>query len=145
VPEAGGESSSFHASRHPAVSTDSPNPFGEAAYFGSPGVIAAPPALGGIMMDPVEEQRRTAARIELPLQAAPMSRRVLAGAIDAVAGDLSVRALRLHFFSGYLDYTAAAAGCGNFRDSDCTILDFLSISSPGFTQARPWLRVAGCR
>ncbi len=50
-----------------------------------PELLPPPPALGGIMMDPVEEpakERRPG--FELPLQAAPMSRRVLAGSIDAV-------------------------------------------------------------
>jgi uncharacterized RDD family membrane protein YckC len=50
-----------------------------------PDVLLPPPALGGILMDPVEEpahERRPG--FELPLQAAPMSRRLLAGAIDTV-------------------------------------------------------------
>jgi uncharacterized RDD family membrane protein YckC len=49
-----------------------------------PDLLPPPPALGGIMMDPVEE-RATERRpgFELPLQAAPMSRRVLASAVDA--------------------------------------------------------------
>ena len=49
-----------------------------------PDLLPPPPALGGIMMDPVEEpaqERRPG--FELPLQAAPMSRRLLASAIDA--------------------------------------------------------------
>lgn len=44
-----------------------------------------PPALGGILMEPVEEpakERRPG--FELPLQAAPMSRRLLASGIDAL-------------------------------------------------------------
>jgi len=44
-----------------------------------------PPALGGILMDPVEEpaqERRPG--FELPLHAAPMSRRFLAAAIDSL-------------------------------------------------------------
>jgi uncharacterized RDD family membrane protein YckC len=44
-----------------------------------------PPALGGILMEPTEEpelERRPG--FELPLQAAPMSRRLLAGAIDSL-------------------------------------------------------------
>jgi uncharacterized RDD family membrane protein YckC len=44
-----------------------------------------PPALGGILMDPVEEpaqERRPG--FELPLHAAPMSRRLLAGSIDSL-------------------------------------------------------------
>jgi uncharacterized RDD family membrane protein YckC len=44
-----------------------------------------PPALGGILMDPVaepEKERRPG--VELPLQAAPFSRRLSAGAIDSL-------------------------------------------------------------
>jgi len=44
-----------------------------------------PPALGGILMDPVaepEKERRPG--FELPLQAAPFSRRLMAGAIDSL-------------------------------------------------------------
>jgi len=50
-----------------------------------PELLLPPPALGGILMEPVEEpaqERRPG--FELPLQAAPMSRRLLAGAIDSV-------------------------------------------------------------
>jgi uncharacterized RDD family membrane protein YckC len=50
-----------------------------------PEVVLPPPALGGILMEPVEEpaqERRPG--FELPLQAAPMSRRLLAGAIDSL-------------------------------------------------------------
>jgi uncharacterized RDD family membrane protein YckC len=50
-----------------------------------PELLPPPPALGGIMMDPVEEQaKERRPGFELPLQAAPMSRRVLASAIDAL-------------------------------------------------------------
>lgn len=50
-----------------------------------PDLLPPPPALGGIMMDPVEEQaKERRPGFELPLQAAPMSRRVLAGAVDAL-------------------------------------------------------------
>ena len=50
-----------------------------------PELLLPPPALGGILMEPVEEpakERRPG--FELPLQAAPMSRRLLASAIDAL-------------------------------------------------------------
>jgi uncharacterized RDD family membrane protein YckC len=50
-----------------------------------PELLLPPPALGGILMEPVEEpaqERRPG--FELPLQAAPMSRRLLAGAIDSL-------------------------------------------------------------
>jgi len=50
-----------------------------------PDLLLPPPALGGILMEPVEEavkERRPG--FELPLQAAPMSRRLWAGAIDSL-------------------------------------------------------------
>ena len=50
-----------------------------------PELVLPPPALGGILMDAVEEpaqERRPG--FELPLQAAPMSRRLLAGTIDSL-------------------------------------------------------------
>jgi len=50
-----------------------------------PAVAPPPPALGGILIDPVDEaedERRPG--FELPLQAAPLSRRILAGSADAV-------------------------------------------------------------
>jgi uncharacterized RDD family membrane protein YckC len=48
-----------------------------------PELVLPPPALGGILMEPVEEaaqERRPG--FELPLQAAPLSMRLLAGVID---------------------------------------------------------------
>lgn len=50
-----------------------------------PDLVLPPPALGGILIEPVEEpakERRPG--FELPLQGAPMSRRLLAGAIDSL-------------------------------------------------------------
>jgi uncharacterized RDD family membrane protein YckC len=50
-----------------------------------PELLLPPPALGGILIEQVEEpakERRPG--FELPLQAAPMSRRLLAGAIDSL-------------------------------------------------------------
>jgi uncharacterized RDD family membrane protein YckC len=50
-----------------------------------PDLELPPPALGGILMEPVEEpvkERRPG--FELPLQAAPMARRMVASAIDAL-------------------------------------------------------------
>jgi len=50
-----------------------------------PELLLPPPALGGILMEPVEEPaRERRPGFELPLQAAPMSRRLLAGAIDSL-------------------------------------------------------------
>ncbi len=50
-----------------------------------PEVVLPPPALGGILMEPVEEPpRERRPGFELPLQSAPMSRRLLAVAIDGL-------------------------------------------------------------
>jgi uncharacterized RDD family membrane protein YckC len=50
-----------------------------------PELLIPPPALGGILMDPVEEQaQERRPGFELPLQAAPLSRRVWAGVIDGL-------------------------------------------------------------
>jgi uncharacterized RDD family membrane protein YckC len=51
----------------------------------TPELAPPPPALGGILIEPVEEpanERRPG--FEIPLQAAPMSRRMTASAIDAI-------------------------------------------------------------
>jgi uncharacterized RDD family membrane protein YckC len=50
-----------------------------------PELLLPPPALGGILMEPVEEPAKERRRgFELPLQAAPLSRRLLAGMIDGL-------------------------------------------------------------
>jgi len=50
-----------------------------------PEVEPPPPALGGILIEPVEtEQEEKRPGIDMPLQAAPMWRRVAAGAVDGV-------------------------------------------------------------
>ena len=50
-----------------------------------PELVLPPPALGGILMDPLEEPaRERRPGFDLPLQAAPMSRRFFAGAIDSL-------------------------------------------------------------
>jgi uncharacterized RDD family membrane protein YckC len=62
-------------------------------------LVLPPPALGGISMEPVEEpaqERRPG--FELPLQAAPMSRRVLAGAIDSLLVITAFAAFAYIFF-----------------------------------------------
>jgi uncharacterized RDD family membrane protein YckC len=51
----------------------------------TPELVPPPPALGGILIEPVEEpanERRPG--FEIPLQTAPMSRRLAASAVDAV-------------------------------------------------------------
>jgi uncharacterized RDD family membrane protein YckC len=50
-----------------------------------PEVLPPPPALGGILIEPPEDTENERRRgLELPLQAAPMFRRVVASAIDGV-------------------------------------------------------------
>jgi uncharacterized RDD family membrane protein YckC len=51
----------------------------------APEAAPPPPALGGILIEPAEEEtREKRPGIEVPLQPAPMSRRILAVAMDAV-------------------------------------------------------------
>ncbi|HWY59349.1 MAG TPA: RDD family protein [Terriglobales bacterium] len=64
-----------------------------------PELLLPPPALGGILMEAVEEpakERRPG--FELPLQAAPMSRRFSAGAVDAMLVILAVAMFAYIFF-----------------------------------------------
>lgn len=64
-----------------------------------PEVLPPPPALGGILIEPVEEpagERRPG--FELPLQAAPMSRRVLASAVDGLLVFVAVGLFDYIFF-----------------------------------------------
>jgi uncharacterized RDD family membrane protein YckC len=50
-----------------------------------PEVVPPPPALGGILIEPAEEPAREKRQgFELPLIAAPFSRRIMAGGIDAL-------------------------------------------------------------
>jgi uncharacterized RDD family membrane protein YckC len=50
-----------------------------------PELVLPPPALGGILMEPVEEpEKERRPGFELPLQSAPMSQRLVAGAIDSL-------------------------------------------------------------
>ena len=64
-----------------------------------PELLLPPPALGGILIEPVEEpakERRPG--FELPLQAAPMSRRLLAGGIDSLLVFVAFAAFAYIFF-----------------------------------------------
>ena len=64
-----------------------------------PDVVPPPPALGGILIEPGEEpesERRPG--FELPLQAAPLPRRLMAGAIDAVLVLLAFALFAYGFF-----------------------------------------------
>jgi uncharacterized RDD family membrane protein YckC len=65
----------------------------------APELMPPPPALGGILMEPVEEpaeERRPG--FELPLQAAPMSRRLVAGGIDSLLVIVAFAAFAYIFF-----------------------------------------------
>ena len=64
-----------------------------------PDLLLPPPALGGILIEPVErpaKERRPG--FELPLQAAPMSRRLWAGAIDSLLVILAFAVFAYIFF-----------------------------------------------
>jgi uncharacterized RDD family membrane protein YckC len=87
VPEVGGRILEFpRFAPPPPVFDGLAEPVGEQPrILEVPELLPPPPAMGGIMMDPVEEQaKERRPGFELPLQAAPMSRRVLASAIDAL-------------------------------------------------------------
>jgi uncharacterized RDD family membrane protein YckC len=65
----------------------------------APELVPPPPALGGILIEPVEEpasERRPG--FEIPLRAAPMSRRVAAASIDAALVVSSITAFAYIFF-----------------------------------------------
>jgi uncharacterized RDD family membrane protein YckC len=64
-----------------------------------PELVLPPPALGGILIDPVEEPaRERRPGFELPLQAAPMSRRLMAGATDSLLVILAFAVFAYIFF-----------------------------------------------
>jgi uncharacterized RDD family membrane protein YckC len=64
-----------------------------------PELVLPPPALGGILMEPAEEPaRERRPGFELPLQAAPTSRRLLAGAIDGLLVVTAFAAFAYIFF-----------------------------------------------
>ena len=68
----------------------------------TPELAPPPPALGGILIEPVEEpanERRPG--FEIPLQAAPMSRRMVASAIDATLVHVGIRSFCLYLFSDH--------------------------------------------
>lgn len=77
----------------PRAATAPPRPLDELAepvldrprILEVPEVVPPPPALGGILIEPAEQaDQEKRPGFEIPLQSAPMSRRMLAGAVDAV-------------------------------------------------------------
>jgi uncharacterized RDD family membrane protein YckC len=65
----------------------------------APELVPPPPALGGILIEPVEEpahERRPG--FEIPLRAAPMARRVAAAAVDATLVMSAIAAFAYIFF-----------------------------------------------
>jgi uncharacterized RDD family membrane protein YckC len=81
----------------------------------APELAPPPPALGGILIEPAEEpanERRPG--FEIPLQAAPMSRRMAASAIDAALVVTAFAAFAYVFFriNGELPAPGKIAGAG---------------------------------
>ena len=81
----------------------------------APELVPPPPALGGILIEPVEEpanERRPG--FEIPLQAAPMARRIAASAIDAflVMSAFAAFAYIFFRFTAELPPLAKVAGAG---------------------------------
>ena len=79
----------------------------------APELLPPPPALGGISIEPAEEpanDRRPG--FEIPLQAAPMGRRVAAAGIDAVLVMTAITAFSYIFFriTGEVPSPAKVAG-----------------------------------
>lgn len=80
-----------------------------------PDIMPPPPALGGILIEAAEESPREKRRgFELPLIAAPFSKRVLAGALDAliVAGGFAMFASIFLRMSSVPPSVRQAAGIG---------------------------------
>jgi uncharacterized RDD family membrane protein YckC len=83
----------------------------------APELVPPPPALGGIMIEPEEEpanERRPG--FEIPLRAAPMSRRVAAAAVDAALVMSAIAAFAYIFFkiTAVAPPPAKIAGLGVF-------------------------------
>jgi len=74
------------AAAPPAVLDELADPvFNRPRILEVPELLPPPPALGGILIEPVEQPAQERRRgFELPLQPAPMPRRLMAGAIDAL-------------------------------------------------------------
>ena len=88
----------------------------------TPELAPPPPALGGILIEPVEEpanERRPG--FEIPLQAAPMSRRMVASAIDAVLVMSAFAAFAYIFFR----ITAAASAAGKVAGTGVLLIGLL--------------------
>jgi uncharacterized RDD family membrane protein YckC len=102
-----------------------PRPFDELAepvldrprIIEAPELVPPPPALGGILIEPEEEpenERRPG--FEIPLRAAPMSRRVTAAGIDAALVVSAIAAFAYIFFriTAVVPPAAKMAGIGVF-------------------------------
>ncbi|MGC2185490.1 MAG: RDD family protein [Terriglobales bacterium] len=79
----------------------------------APELVPPPPALGGFLIEPVEEpanERRPG--FEIPLQAAPMIRRLAASAIDAVLVMFAFAAFAYIFFRVTAELPPMAKGAG---------------------------------
>lgn len=110
----------------------------------TPELAPPPPALGGILIEPVEEpanERRPG--FEIPLQAAPMARRVAAAAIDATLVISAFAAFAYIFFrisaeTPPLVKTAGAAGLliGLLWSAYQYLLLVYSGTTPGLKLAR---------
>lgn len=106
VPDAGSEASTGkilefpHVQEQLLVRDELAEPvFDQPPILETPEVLPPPPALGGILIEPVEEEvteRRPG--LDLPLQAASMSRRMLALAIDGLFVILATALFAYIFF-----------------------------------------------
>ena len=98
----------------------------------APELAFPPPALGGILIEPVEEpenERRPG--FEIPLQAAPMARRMAASAIDFVLVMSAFAAFAYIFFRFAAEVAAAGQDSRNRWSPHRRLVVRLSISVAG--------------
>ena len=110
----------------------------------APELLPPPPALGGILMEPVhqpEPERRPG--FDIPLQPAPFSRRLLAGGIDAFVVTISLIAFGYIFFritgahpQPHTAFEVAAALLGVFWPAYQYAFLVFSAATPGLRVAR---------
>ncbi len=95
-------------------------------------LVPPAPALGGISIEPADEpanERRPG--FEIPLQAAPMGRRMAAGGIDALLVTAAIAAFAYHFFQDCERYAVACPGGQHRLVSGGIVLVRLPISVAG--------------
>jgi len=146
VPPEAGRISEFPRSCSALVS--SPDELAEPVVE-SPRMVEAPeipspaPALGGIILEPEETEPEKQPGFEIPLQAAPVPRRILAGACDGLVVTSACALFALIFFkltafvprSPGLLVLAVGIGCFFWAGYQCLLMVYTG-STPGLRLAR---------